>query len=137
MVFAEFRGTVEIIPTGRTYEQTYGGLFHVENGKIRLFREYYDPAAFKYAFGLDEGGKPDLTAPGVVVDDGEVLCSLIDECGHQFDRAAGFPEPTDHDGGPIVDVGDRIGGGGDLLVDHGTYTVPIAAASFRAYSTRV
>ncbi|MEM7049598.1 MAG: nuclear transport factor 2 family protein [Acidobacteriota bacterium] len=53
-VFAEFRGRVEIVPTGRLYEQTYGGLFHVENGKIRLFREYYDPAPFRYAFGLDE-----------------------------------------------------------------------------------
>ena len=56
MVFAEFRGRVDIVPTGRTYDQTYGGLFHVRDGKIRLFREYYDPAPFRYAFGLDDSG---------------------------------------------------------------------------------
>ena len=54
MVFAEWRGNVEIIPTKRTYKQRYGGLFHVVDGKIELFREYYDPIVFKYAFGLDE-----------------------------------------------------------------------------------
>ena len=54
MVFAEWRGDVEIIPTGRQYKQRYGGLFHVVDGKIELFREYYDPIVFKYAFGLDE-----------------------------------------------------------------------------------
>lgn len=53
IVIAEYRGRAEIVPTGRTYEQTYGGLFHVEDGKIRLFREYYDPAAFAYAFGME------------------------------------------------------------------------------------
>ena len=52
IVFVEYRGTVEVIPTGRTYRQTYGGLFHIENGKITLFREYYDPAAFAWAFDL-------------------------------------------------------------------------------------
>ena len=54
MVFAEWKGDVDIIPTGRKYKQNYGGLFHVEDGKITLFREYYDPAPFVYAFGLDE-----------------------------------------------------------------------------------
>jgi ketosteroid isomerase-like protein len=54
MVFAEWRGDVEIIPTGRQYKQRYGGLFHVVDGKIELFREYYDPIVFKYAFGLDK-----------------------------------------------------------------------------------
>ncbi|HEY9736225.1 MAG TPA: nuclear transport factor 2 family protein [Trichocoleus sp.] len=56
MVFAEWRGVVEIVPTGRTYDQRYGGLFHVVDGKIVLFREYYDPIVFRYAFGLEEGG---------------------------------------------------------------------------------
>lgn len=54
MVFVEYKGAVDIIPTGRKYLQTYGGLFHVENSKIRLFREYYDPVPFVYAFGLDK-----------------------------------------------------------------------------------
>ena len=55
-IFAEFKGAVEIVPTGRLYHQSYGGLFHVTNGKIKLFREYFDPAPFTWAFGLDEGG---------------------------------------------------------------------------------
>jgi ketosteroid isomerase-like protein len=54
MVFAEWRGVVDILPTGRLYEQRYGGLFHVVDGKIQLFREYYDPIVFRVAFGLDE-----------------------------------------------------------------------------------
>jgi len=53
-IFAEFKGDVEVIPTGRRYRQTYGGLFHVVDGKIELFREYYDPVPFAWAFGLDE-----------------------------------------------------------------------------------
>lgn len=57
LVFVEYKGTVEVLTTGRTYKQTYGGLFHVVEGKIQLFREYYDPTAFAYAFGLDEDGK--------------------------------------------------------------------------------
>jgi ketosteroid isomerase-like protein len=61
MVFVEYRGAVQVIPTGRQYNQVYGGLFHVENSKITLFREYYDPEPFKYAFGLDEGGAFDET----------------------------------------------------------------------------
>jgi ketosteroid isomerase-like protein len=52
-VFVEYKGVVDVLPTGRTYRQTYGGLFHVERGKITLFREYYDPAPFAWAFGLD------------------------------------------------------------------------------------
>jgi ketosteroid isomerase-like protein len=48
-------GDVEIIYTGRQYKQQYGGLFHVVDGKIELFREYYDPIVFKDAFGLDKG----------------------------------------------------------------------------------
>lgn len=59
MVFAEWKGNVEILPTKRTYKQRYGGLFYVVDGKIELFREYYDPIVFKYAFGLDEGKKTD------------------------------------------------------------------------------
>lgn len=54
MVFAEFKGRVDVVPTGREYRQTYGGLFHVVDGRIRLFREYYDPAPFAWAFGLQD-----------------------------------------------------------------------------------
>ncbi|HYC01905.1 MAG TPA: nuclear transport factor 2 family protein [Azospirillaceae bacterium] len=56
IVAVEFHGVSEIIPTGRTYDQRYFGLFHVEGGKITLFREYFDPNVFTHAFGLNEGG---------------------------------------------------------------------------------
>jgi ketosteroid isomerase-like protein len=55
IVFVEYRGSVDVIPTGRRYEQRYGGLFHVQDGRITLFREYFDPRPFAHAFGLDEG----------------------------------------------------------------------------------
>ena len=54
MIFAEFKGDVDILTTQRKYQQTYGGLFQVSGGKIQLFREYFDPAPFSYAFGLGE-----------------------------------------------------------------------------------
>jgi ketosteroid isomerase-like protein len=56
VVAVEYRGISEILTTGRTYDQRYFGLFHVEGGKITLFREYFDPNVFARAFGLNEGG---------------------------------------------------------------------------------
>lgn len=56
IVIAEFHGLSEIVPTGRIYDQHYIGVFHVEDDKITLFREYFDPAALSYAFALHEGG---------------------------------------------------------------------------------
>jgi ketosteroid isomerase-like protein len=56
IVFVEYHGVTEVVPTKRTYDQRYGGLFHVDNGKITLFREYFDPNVFAKAFGLGEGG---------------------------------------------------------------------------------
>lgn len=53
-VYVEFKGEVEVLPTARTYRQTYGSLFHVENGKITLYREYFDPRAFEQAFAPAE-----------------------------------------------------------------------------------
>ncbi len=53
-VYVEFTGAVDVTPTGRTYRQTYGGLLHVENGKITLYREYFDPREFERAFGLGD-----------------------------------------------------------------------------------
>lgn len=55
MVFAEWQGRVEIIPTGRIYEQRYGGVFQVEDNQIVLFREYFNPIVFVEAFGLEVG----------------------------------------------------------------------------------
>lgn len=56
IVITEYHGVSEIVPTKRTYDQRYIGVFHVENGKITLFREYFDPNVFSFAFGLEEGG---------------------------------------------------------------------------------
>lgn len=63
-VFVEYRGLVEILTTGKIYKQQYGGLFHVRRGKIVLFREYYDPVAFSYAFDLGPDGAGALGTPG-------------------------------------------------------------------------
>ncbi len=51
-VFVEFTGDVEVIATGLSYQQNYGCLFNVVNGKIKLYREYFDPIEFVRAFGL-------------------------------------------------------------------------------------
>ncbi len=56
IVVIEYHGIGEIVPTKRTYDQRYIGVFHVESGKIALFREYFDPNIFSHAFGLNEGG---------------------------------------------------------------------------------
>lgn len=56
IVLVEYHGVSEIVPTGRIYDQRYMGVFHVEGGKITLFREYFDPNVFAYAFALGEGG---------------------------------------------------------------------------------
>jgi ketosteroid isomerase-like protein len=55
IVAVEYHGVSEILKTGRTYDQRYFGMFHIEGGKITLFREYFDPNVFARAFGLNEG----------------------------------------------------------------------------------
>jgi hypothetical protein len=45
-----------MVRSSRKYDQRYLGIFHVEKGKITLFREHFDPAALTYAFALDQGG---------------------------------------------------------------------------------
>ena len=54
MGFAEFRGRVDIVPTGKHCDQAYGGLFQIENSKIQLFREYFDPIRFQTAFTKED-----------------------------------------------------------------------------------
>ena len=55
-VIVEYRGVSEIVTTGRTYDQKYIGVFHTDNGKITLFREYFDPNVFANAFKLKPDG---------------------------------------------------------------------------------
>ncbi|MCG8440210.1 MAG: nuclear transport factor 2 family protein [Caulobacterales bacterium] len=57
VVFAEWTGRADVVATGRRYEQRYGGLFHVEDGQIALYREYFDPRPFAWAFAIGEAGE--------------------------------------------------------------------------------
>ncbi len=54
LVIIEYRGVTEIVRTNRTYDQRYIGVFQIdEDGKIALFREYFDPTVFVEAFAMD------------------------------------------------------------------------------------
>lgn len=50
-LFVEYRGEIEVLATGKPYNNTYGGLFRFCGGKIQLFREYYDPLLFVESWG--------------------------------------------------------------------------------------
>lgn len=51
-VALEYRGSIELAAGGR-YDNDYIGLFHVVDGKIRLFREYFNPIILQRAFDTD------------------------------------------------------------------------------------
>jgi uncharacterized protein len=50
-ILAEYRGEIEVLATGRFYNNRYCGLFQFKNGKIALFREYYNPLTLREGFG--------------------------------------------------------------------------------------
>ena len=50
-ILAEYRGEIEVLATGRLYNNSYCGLFHLRDGKIALFREYYNPLTLREGFG--------------------------------------------------------------------------------------
>lgn len=50
-VLAEYRGDIDVLATGRPYNNHYCGLFHLRDGKIAFFREYYNPIVLAEAFG--------------------------------------------------------------------------------------
>lgn len=50
-VLAEYRGEIDVLATGRPYNNHYCGLFHLRDGRIALFREYYNPIILTEAFG--------------------------------------------------------------------------------------
>ena len=55
MLIAEYRGLTEVVPTGRTYDQRYIGVYTFDDaGKIVRFREYFNPNVFTYAFDMGE-----------------------------------------------------------------------------------
>jgi hypothetical protein len=49
---AEYVGSIEL-PDGDHYDNTYVGLFHVVDGQVVLFREYFDPIVLSEVFGED------------------------------------------------------------------------------------
>lgn len=60
-IFAEYRGEIALL-SGSTYNNRYCGLFHIENGAIVLFREYFNPIILQQAFGNDLGSTFTLPA---------------------------------------------------------------------------
>lgn len=49
---ATFKGTAEVTTTGRPYHQTYIALYRFTDGKVSLFREYFDTIALAVATGM-------------------------------------------------------------------------------------
>ena len=52
-VAAEYQIEAEVLSTGKVYKQTYLGVLHAENGKIKLLREALDTLAASKAFSKD------------------------------------------------------------------------------------
>ena len=52
-ILAEYRGEIEVLATDRPYNNHHCGLFEVQNGKIALFREYYNPITLQESFGKE------------------------------------------------------------------------------------
>jgi uncharacterized protein len=50
-ILAEYRGEIEVLATGRPYNNRYCGLFQLKDSKIALFREYYNPLTLREGFG--------------------------------------------------------------------------------------
>jgi len=52
-VAAEYQVEALVADTGKIYRQTYAGVLHAENGKIKLLREALDTLAASKAFSRD------------------------------------------------------------------------------------
>jgi len=52
--FVTYHGDIELAAGGH-YDNVYAGHFRVENGKIRVFYEYFDPNVLERAFGAKLG----------------------------------------------------------------------------------
>jgi ketosteroid isomerase-like protein len=53
LVLMEVRLTSTLADSGRPYANTYCSLMRIVDGKIKLFREYFDPTVVLDAFGVD------------------------------------------------------------------------------------
>jgi hypothetical protein len=51
MLVAEWRGEIDVLATGRPYNNTYCGLFTFRDGKITQYKEYIDPTLLTEALG--------------------------------------------------------------------------------------
>jgi hypothetical protein len=45
-----------------------------------------------------------VAVAGIVVHDGQIPGSLIDQSMHELDRRTGSPETADHDGGAVCNI---------------------------------
>lgn len=52
IVVFEYRGVIEL-KTGGTYNNRYIGMLKIKNGKISLFKEYFDPVILNESFGTN------------------------------------------------------------------------------------
>jgi ketosteroid isomerase-like protein len=52
-VAAEYHVEAKVLATGKIYKQTYAGVLHAENGKIKLLHETLDTLAASKAFSKD------------------------------------------------------------------------------------
>jgi ketosteroid isomerase-like protein len=52
-VAAEYHVEAKVLSTGKIYKQTYAGVLHAENGKIKLLHETLDTLAASKAFSMD------------------------------------------------------------------------------------
>jgi ketosteroid isomerase-like protein len=52
-VAAEYQVEAMVLSTGKIYKQTYAGVLHAENGKIKLLREALDTVAAAQAFSKE------------------------------------------------------------------------------------
>ena len=52
-VAAEYQVEAKVLSTGKIYKQTYAGVLHAQNGKIKLLREALDTVAVSKAFSQD------------------------------------------------------------------------------------
>ena len=52
-VAAEYHVEAKVLATGKIYKQTYAGVLHAENGKIKLLHETLDTLAASQAFSKD------------------------------------------------------------------------------------
>src|SRR5580700_8156062 len=52
-VAAEYHVEAKVLATGKIYKQTYAGVLHAENGKIKLLHETLDTLAASKAFSMD------------------------------------------------------------------------------------